>query len=348
MATLFTLILLFFFPMFVGTVFIWMGAHLFRAERRSFWRAAVVMLIWQTLSLVPLSVWVLSNRGQSGGPLYFLEFVLSVFILVSVPLLVIRPILIAPTLRSFGIFVFACVAGAIVMLPLLFFAIKPYVMEAFVVPTNAMAPTITGWHRIDKCPKCAGRLVVRESDPAEGEFMQADEEVFSICHDCRTISKIPQPKRTRDPFDPGRRPQGIQDPDRIIVHKLLKPGRWDIIVFRYPPDPKTKYTSRLVGLPGEKLEIKADSLWVNGTKVEFPSSISGLKYRPSPDGMRRGGNADEPETFEKMLGEKEFFVLGDFTDLSSDSRVWGTVPGENIEGVVEVCYWPWNRMRVIR
>jgi signal peptidase I len=102
---------------------------------------------------------------------------------------------------------------------------------------------------------------------------------------------------------------------------------------------------RLVGLPGETIYLQDGALWVNDRRLEPPSDLAGLRYANASElGFGRFGNPDEP----MRLGPDEFFVLGDFTERSSDSRTWGAVPRANVEGVVSLCYWPVERWRLFR
>jgi signal peptidase I len=218
----------------------------------------------------------------------------------------------------------------------LVFALKAFVVNAYVVPTNSNAPTIIGWHRVAKCPHCQGHLIVPGRDPMEPLFPGAPDivEELSICATCRKPSK----------FRPERSPQ--LGPDRILVSLLAKPARWDIIAFRYPPDPSRIYVARLVGLPGEKVHIKNGGIWIDGVRVEPPSELARLEYLPVTHEFGGPNLGTEENPFQ--LGASECCVLGDFPERSSDSRDWGPVPVENIEGVVCVTYWPVGRLRIFK
>ena len=145
--------------------------------------------------------------------------------------------------------------------------------------------------------------------------------------------------------------------DRFLVSKFVLPRRWDVIAFRYPADPKIKYIKRLVGLPGDEILIKDGSVWINGQQLELPKSLRGLKHVTEfPDARFQSniwGTADQPV----KLGEDEYFVLGDFSQESADSRLWQSgapghpsyaVPESHIIGVVTHIYWPPNRWRILR
>jgi len=83
-------------------------------------------------------------------------------------------------------------------------------------------------------------------------------------------------------------------------------------------------------------------VWVNGEKLELPAEVAGLEYTSSAFGE------GQMEPREWQLGPTEYFVLGDFTTASSDSRDWGPVPAENLESVVTLIYWPPERWRILR
>jgi signal peptidase I len=226
-----------------------------------------------------------------------------------------------------------------------YFVIIPYIFAAFIVPTNPMAPTVVGWHHESVCPHCQGMLIVPAHPPEEQLRYSSRDEQLCICSSClKTIT-----------LRPGELP--LQSPDRIVVNKLLTPRRWDIIAFRHPKDPSLKYLMRLVGLPGETVYIKEGEIWVNEVKTEFPAELTALRYHPRADNYSHPlwapnannslpplGTPEDPW----RLGPDEYWVLGDFSPRSADSRIWGPVPGANIEGVLSVRYWPPSRWEVFR
>ena len=119
----------------------------------------------------------------------------------------------------------------------------------------------------------------------------------------------------------------LHDGQYLVISKLTywihPPERGDIIVFHPPHDPDEDYIKRIVGLPGERIEIREETVWVSGTPLD-ESYIA--------------DNAHYSNTWE--LGENEYFVLGDNRGNSNDSHNWGTLPPENIVGKAWLCYWP--------
>ena len=102
------------------------------------------------------------------------------------------------------------------------------------------------------------------------------------------------------------------------------PMRGDVIVFRYPIDPSRDFIKRVIGLPGETVEMHRGRVFIDGERLEEP-------YLDDPD------LSSLPPI---LVPPRNYFVLGDNRDGSSDSRHWGTVPLENIVGKALVRYWP--------
>jgi signal peptidase I len=134
--------------------------------------------------------------------------------------------------------------------------------------------------------------------------------------------------------------------DRILVDKLTyrfrAPRRGDIIVFKYPADKKKDFVKRLVGFGGETIEIKDGSVYVDGKKVEEPASVVANYYYNRNDWMYG------QEGQKISLPENTFFVLGDNSAQSSDSRSWGFVPRGYLKGRAILIYWPPSRIRWIK
>jgi signal peptidase I len=230
------------------------------------------------------------------------------------------------------------VSAAVVLL--LIFGLRPFAYEGFLIPTNGMAPTILGEHWEAQCPRCGAAAYGAPLDPG----MPAPPGGFQmICSRERTSVLV------------ANSPTETREGDRILVCKFIKPRRWDLIVFRYPEDPGVNYLKRLVGLPGEKLEIREGAIWINGEKLEPPASVAGTRYSPTIEwnGQVHSGPGSQPVE----LGRDEYFVLGDFVEQSSDSRFWQrgapghppyAVPESHIVGVVINIYWPINRWTSFR
>jgi signal peptidase I len=213
--------------------------------------------------------------------------------------------------------------------------VRPFLLEAYVTPTNSMAPTILGRHVVGTCPSCGATTYASAATLAD----RSPTEELGICDSCLRASTVAATD--------GR----VFSGDRLICAKFLRPRRWDLIVFRYPEDTSVTYLMRVVGLPGEQVAIKDGDVWVEGTRARKPAEISRLAYVARP-------LADESATWGPVqLGRGEYFVLGDFSLRSKDSRVWETgapghppyaVPKSHVIGVVTHIYWPLWRWRIFR
>ncbi len=120
----------------------------------------------------------------------------------------------------------------------------------------------------------------------------------------------------------------------LLVNKLAyKWGKMqvgDIIVFHYPPDPGTDYIKRLIGLPGDHIQIQDGIVYVNGYALTEPYIAETPEY-----------------TYDQIVPEGSVFVLGDNRNDSSDSHSWGFVPIQNIVGKAIAVYWPLNVLKTL-
>ena len=221
------------------------------------------------------------------------------------------------------------------VLPLLlmFLVIRPFVFEAFTTTSNSMAPTILGPHQIGKSPG-TGKFCYRNF-PTPGQRTNVDfiDDSFQV-GPAESIS----PKK--------------QAADRFIVSKILKPERWDMIVFRSSSDLQLPYVFRLVGLPGETIVIKDGAVTVDGQAAALPQHLQGINYTTgAPKAPPFWGTESNPA----RLGNDEYFVLGDFSARAFDSRMWQetnsghaafAVPGSSIIGVATHTYWPVSRWKI--
>ena len=126
--------------------------------------------------------------------------------------------------------------------------------------------------------------------------------------------------------------QAGQGSSRYAIHA---PERGEVIVFEFPDknaqNPRKDFVKRVIGLPGESIEMKAGTVFVNGDELDEP-------YLTSND----RSNARLIE-----LGEGEYYVLGDNRAHSNDSRSWGAVPEANLRGKVWMVYWPAPKVHIL-
>jgi signal peptidase I len=139
--------------------------------------------------------------------------------------------------------------------------------------------------------------------------------------------------------------------DRVIVASGVQPKRWDIVAFRVPSPQLPQHTSiqRVVGLPGETVEITRAGLMIDGHSVQLPLNVG--PYAQARRGMPNNGCDGNPI----HLGPDEYFILGDNTGISNDSRYWsdvapghqpGALPASYLIGVAEAVYWPAGRFKI--
>jgi signal peptidase I len=138
--------------------------------------------------------------------------------------------------------------------------------------------------------------------------------------------------------------------DRISVNKLLTPRRWDLVAYRaterdWQTDAEIPvvYCKRLVGLPGERLRFEGGQVYVNDQRQPAPGVVAGRYTMSLPFAQ---GNYRDGETIQ--LGPTEIFLLGDNVDHSGDSRVHGPSDRSQVVGVVDLRYWPADRISVLR
>lgn len=138
---------------------------------------------------------------------------------------------------------------------------------------------------------------------------------------------------------------GIRFP--IWNKKIIETGevkRGDIVVFRYPGDPRINYIKRLIGLPGDQIQYKNKQVYINGQALQLerdgeyiPNGFS--QWVQTIDEVEHAVliNQRSPDVRGKLTGtftvpQGQYFVMGDNRDRSADSRVWGFVPEENLVG----------------
>lgn len=125
----------------------------------------------------------------------------------------------------------------------------------------------------------------------------------------------------------------------IRLPGVRKPKRADVIVFIYPEDPRKNFIKRLIALPGETVEIKNGTVHINNKPVL--ETVFNQRYY-----YNKGDFGKEGEKI--IVPEDSFFVLGDNSASSKDSRYWGFVPVKNILGEAVMVFWPPPRIRIIR
>ncbi|NCN07109.1 signal peptidase I [Candidatus Falkowbacteria bacterium] len=123
-----------------------------------------------------------------------------------------------------------------------------------------------------------------------------------------------------------------------ITYRFNEPKRGDIIVFKYPKDPRQFFIKRVIGLPGETVKIKDGLIFI--TSVDGQENVLSEDYLPSDieNVLPVSGYG------EVVLNNDEYYLMGDNRDQSLDSRVFGPVKADYIIGRTWLRGWPFNRL----
>jgi signal peptidase I len=132
----------------------------------------------------------------------------------------------------------------------------------------------------------------------------------------------------------------LDDQERIFINKFVyrfhfgNIERGDTVVFWFPGDPTKSYIKRVIGMPGDRVEVVDGKVIVNG---------KALVENYVPPEFR-----DDSEMSEREVPFNQYFVLGDHRSSSNDSRAWGMVPRRYIYGKAVFIYWPLDKMGLLR
>jgi signal peptidase I len=132
----------------------------------------------------------------------------------------------------------------------------------------------------------------------------------------------------------------LTDQERIFINKFVYRfhmediSRGDMVVFLYPNDPTKSYIKRVIGIPGDRIEVDRGTVVVNSKPLE--ESYVPQEYR------------DQASMAPTLVPEDDYFVLGDHRSSSNDSRVWGMVPRKFIYGKAVFVYWPFDKIGLLK
>lgn len=120
-----------------------------------------------------------------------------------------------------------------------------------------------------------------------------------------------------------------------IYYQKNNPTHGDIVIFEYPLDERVKFIKRIIGTPGDTIEIKNNEAYVNNQKLDEPYALySNPKKTPK----------NQKKNFGPIIVPKnEYFVMGDNRDNTRDSRYWGTVKRQKINGKAIIIYFSWDQ-----
>jgi signal peptidase I len=139
-------------------------------------------------------------------------------------------------------------------------------------------------------------------------------------------------------------PSAIPFEDRILAKKPIQRGH--VVVFKFPEDPTRDFIKRVIGLPGETVEIRDKTVLINGQALVEPYAhfLEPPLHRDDPEyGLRSEGVRDNwgPE----VVPAGHLFVMGDNRDNSRDSRFWGFLPRDQVKGRALLVYWSYEASR---
>ena len=138
-----------------------------------------------------------------------------------------------------------------------------------------------------------------------------------------------------------------------LVYKFSEPQRGDIVVFKWPINPEIDFIKRIIGMPGDTIEVIGERVFINGQelplrfvgKIEEDGTTKLIYEETLPNGVKHKiALYENPYIFRKdieptKIPEGYYFVMGDNRDNSEDSRYWGLLPRENIVGKAFVVYF---------
>jgi signal peptidase I len=138
-------------------------------------------------------------------------------------------------------------------------------------------------------------------------------------------------------------------PTETGVERTLLPvgtiKRRDIIVFKYPEEPERDFIKRVIGLPGETVEVREKKVYINGAALDEPY-VHFLAPPSAPSELHEVTSFDVRERFGPVtVPADQYFMMGDNRDNSADSRYWGFLRRDYIKGRALVIYWSYQAER---
>jgi signal peptidase I len=121
--------------------------------------------------------------------------------------------------------------------------------------------------------------------------------------------------------------------------------RDDVVVFKYPEEPDRDFIKRVIGLPGETVEVREKKVYINGKPLDEPF-VHFLQPAAAPSELHEITSFDVRERYGPVtVPPNQYFVMGDNRDNSQDSRYWGFLPSDYIKGRALVIYWSYEAER---
>ena len=122
-----------------------------------------------------------------------------------------------------------------------------------------------------------------------------------------------------------------------IIFFPKTPERGDIIVFKYPKDEKRDFIKRVIGIPGDLLEVRHQKIFINGKPYE--DSHARHTEKPSESAL-----VPRDDFGPVLVPDDHLFMMGDNRENSQDSRYWGFLDVKKVRGKALVIYWSWNQL----
>ncbi len=120
---------------------------------------------------------------------------------------------------------------------------------------------------------------------------------------------------------------------------MRDPRRGDVIVFKYPDEPERDFIKRVIGLPGETLELRNKKVYINGQPLDEPY----VHFLETSADAQEVTSFDVRERYGPVrIPEGQYFVMGDNRDNSQDSRYWGFLPRHYVKGRALMIYWSYD------
>ena len=199
---------------------------------------------------------------------------------------------------------------------ILAFVFRAFVMEAFRIPTGSMADTLKGAHFRLRCPQCRYRYdygfvptnygMAEDTIPPGPVSIRQDTHCPSCGYDVHDSGKIP-----------------VANGDRILVLKCIyqfqDPRRWDVVVFRNPVNPSENYIKRLIGLPGETIEIIDGDIYIDGLIARKPPQVQKELWMPIYDNDFQPINPNEQGGFNGHRWQSPFNLDASAWQINSEN-----------------------------
>jgi signal peptidase I len=309
-----------------GAAWLWLSGKWLRAPRTRYGRAlaAIVMLNFVTIGLAVVNSSASTWAGDRASRQVVMLAVDLAAIVIATTVLA-KWALRTSTGKSLLAALVTMFASTVFGLPITL-SLRHYVFEAFVVPQGSMAPALIGRHFDVVCSRCGCEFPVSATTRLQKQerlelrnggmsLSTSSDNQIGVCRNCR----FEQPIGHDQPIAQG---------DRILIEKLGRPQRWDLVVFHFPEEIDVTYIKRLIGMPGETVEIIGGDIFINGQREPKPAHVALEMWVPLSDStLHRGAghSFDDPwrpenpkSKWRTLNGTWEFYG----SDADSDGLVY--------------------------